>query len=352
MSKLGSYCDLVHDMGGLLALVGLLREQEQDAITAGIAALSALSASSRKCRDAITELHGTELLLHIAEEREEPLCSAALRCIGLLASDAQSASRMMAEQGALEALLRLVQFSDHSTLAMQVLLQVSQHDPKVWDTLVLNADVGSAIALLSLGSPQVQARACLTVVAQCEMDVTVLDTLRDHLSHITSLLKVSDALGGSKSESPFQEAASSVARLCILSPHDIRLELVRLGSLELIIELLLRERRLGRSTSATTQTCMLALRAILDVEAQELAELVVPKHAFWDVCTGLQKRVEGVGALTMVLDAHVKKEVAGEGERESDLVAGDACWLLSTLPNGVRCLIYRCIYTILYIKTV
>ena len=150
LSKLERYCNAFLSSGGIFAMVGLISERDPEAIRAGILTLNALSESSAACRKAIVEQGAASKMLQVAERGD---AVPALRCLITLSKDQHCASKIAEEPGAVDMLLHLTRQDnkDVAALALEMLLLIAKDSATLWEELVLNADVDSALALLNMG---------------------------------------------------------------------------------------------------------------------------------------------------------------------------------------------------------
>ena len=320
LSKLERYCDAFLSSGGIFAMVGLISERNDDAIRAGILTLKALSESSVACRKAIVEQGAASKMLQVAERGD---AVPALQCLVTLSKDQFCASKIAEEPGAVDMLLHLTRQEDKevAALALEMLLLVAKDSEALWEELVLNADVDSALALLKMGPPRVKGQACIALAAVCAASpghaLSASPAVLEVLPSIVELLTPPEHLGADKSESPAKEAVAAATQLC---ENATALEQLKAcGLYPALVQLLRRERRLGRPRSATSEH---VVRCIC-VSSNTLGE-------FWEA---VGSRAEVLDGLVQILDAHVRDTAGTESGFPPAQVAADCCNLLVAMPE-------------------
>mmetsp|Transcript_27167 Transcript_27167/g.43652 ORF Transcript_27167/g.43652 Transcript_27167/m.43652 type:complete len:1980 (+) Transcript_27167:563-6502(+) len=340
LAKLEKHCDTVLDAGAVFGLLGLLSEMESAAVESGLSTLCALAESSRRCRVAMVDQGAASKLLHIAEQRPQPLSTQALRCMTLLAQDPANAAKLTTEQGTTDTLLRLMKSSDEQVaqLALEILLAVAKDSSTLWEQLVINADIDSSIALLRLGPPRVQAQACSTIAALCGDSpgyaLCASPTILEILPAIVKLLVPPEHLGSDKSESPAKEAAATCALLC--HAPAARDGLIQSGVIPALVTLLLRERRLGRPRSATSEHTLAALFSFSQGGGQDDEEEEKKDTCYlWNEIQSLGKRRDIIDAITTVLDAHVRDTSPTPSGCDRAELCEQAIVLIGKLPENL-----------------
>lgn len=364
MAKLEVHCNALLDSGGVLALVSLLSEPEDDATASGVNALWALSESSKRCASTIArpETGAVTQLLHLAETNHSKV--RALKLVRKLAeSDASNAAQIAATPVALDSLLRLVRF-EQSEDALAALASTCSASEAIWDRLLETKDINSTCLILekSSGSARVQARACRAIATLCESNIGTCasdEVLRIALPIITRLLTPKDALGADKSESPAVDAAFAVASISeaswIQGTSDVVSPVMaELNALQGCLQLLMRERRLGRPKSASTAQALRGCRWLLKCRAMPSTSVTssAGKHdgelsapvAFWECAASVAFKVDEVfSALIMALDAHVQPSsssavlmtLSQQQGFDPLQAAEDVCFFISAVPAGL-----------------
>jgi len=341
LAKLEKHCDMVLDAGAVFALLGLLEEKESDAVEAGIITLTALGESSKRCRLAIVDQGAGPKLLHIAEQRSDPLPLVALRCLLVLAQEAANSSKITAESGATDALLRLMKNPEGAVAeqALEILLVVAKDSETLWEQLVLNADVDSSIALLKLGPPRVQGQACSTLAALCGdspgFALCSSPKVVEVLPVIVKLLSPPEHLGSDKSESPAKEAAAACALLS--EATSARIALLDAGVIPALVTLLLRERRLGRPRSATSEHTLNALFSFSSHDSLDgdMDSDDCNRPALWTEIEEIGKRRDTIDSIITILDAHIRDTLPTPSGRDRYELCENAIVLLGKLPQGL-----------------
>jgi len=340
LAKLEKHSDMVLDAGAVFALLGLLSEKEGEAVEAGLRTLIALAESSKRCRLAIVDQGAAPKLLHLAEQRESPIPELALKCLSTLAKEPANAPKITAETGATDSLLRLLKSPDSnvSEQAMEILLAVAKDSDTLWQQLVVNADIESAVALLKLGPPRVQGQACSTIAALCGDSpgyaLCASPTILEVLPVIVQLLTPPEHFGADKSESPAKEAAAACA---LLSGSSVAREaLVAAGVIPSLVALLLRERRLGRPRSATSEHTLRALFSLSSSAAsEETSEQDSPNLSLWTGIQKLGKRRDAIDAVITILDAHIRDTTPTPSGCDRMDICEEAVVLLGRLPGAL-----------------
>jgi len=288
------HADTILDAGAVYALTVLLDEHDPGAVDAGVSALTRLAANSKRCRSAMVDHGVAAKLLSLAEQIQEPID--AMRCLKSLCQDPANCPKVASEPGAMESLLRMMKSQNEKLVdeAMQILLLVAKDSDNIWEKLVVNADVDTAISLLRLGPPRVQGQACSTIAALCGdspgYSLAASTAVLEVVPLIVALLRPNDHLGSDKCESPGMEAAAACG---MLSHSSVAREAMKAaGAVEGLIGVLLRERRLGRPKSGSSQHALLGLYSFHE------------QDSFW--VTHSEKRRDALDALVLVLDAHVR----------------------------------------------
>ncbi|KAH9260037.1 hypothetical protein BASA81_001809 [Batrachochytrium salamandrivorans] len=339
LSKLEVYSNCILDGGGVLALVGLLSESEIKCTSSGLATLSALAASSKRCAQAVAQ-NATLPLLHLEESNRNGHLPISLLC-RLVEQDASTAA-MVAQVGgteALDMLLRLVQF-DQSQDAVTVLCHMSSASDLVFEHIVSIGDVSTAVLMLNATTVRrVQGKACQALAQLCDGNISLHSTndlvLHTALPIMIGFLTPVDVLGSDKSESPGMEAVGAIAHICrsaVAGGDELarsslfkaldQLDVVRASTL-----LLMRERRLGRSKSQSTASALHCIRQFLALSHH------LDAGKFWQAVAGAGKpqSVDDLfSALVLALDAHLVVVNA-----DSLVVIDDVCWVLSAFPEGI-----------------
>ncbi len=368
LAKLEKYCTMIRESGGIFALVGLLSEHEDDAVSLGVSTLIALSESSLPCREAIVQLNAVSTLLQLAEQRGSPLNTSCLQCVEILTKDPKHAALLSKkEPGAIDTLLRLNRFvgipssvagNDNtqgsvSQYALAILLNIAQDEESaLWDQLIINGDIQSCVNLLRIGTPKVQGNASLTLATICNgedhgdkdqppkkshviLHTSQLNAVIEVIPMIINLLIPSDKLGSDKSESPAKEAANACYILSRIS--SIREHLIQANVVQSFCLLLLRERRLGRFRSATMESCLCALRSLCDAspspsdhDSHNAAYNI--EKTFWVFFAKSNNLSDGINAITMVIDSHIRDTSPTLIKVDPSVVAEAACHFLYSIP--------------------
>ncbi|GBG34029.1 E3 ubiquitin-protein ligase NEDD4 [Hondaea fermentalgiana] len=348
LAKLEKHADMVLDAGAVFALLGLLSEKGGEAVESGLQTLTALAESSKRCRVAIVDQGAAPKLLHLAEQREVPIPELSLKCLSVLAGEAANAAKITAETGATDTLLRLLKTPDSSVAAqaLEILLAVAKDSDTLWQQLVVNADIDSAVSLLKLGPPRVQGQACSTIAALCGDSpgyaLCASPTILDVLPVMVQLLTPPEHFGADKSESPAKEAAAACA---LLSGSSVaRDALVAAGVIPSLVALLLRERRLGRPRSATSEHTLSALFSLSAAvqgagsgqEAdEEAAGDEAPTSSLWTGIEKLGKRRDTIDAVITILDAHIRDASPTPSGCDRLELCEHAVLLLGRLPGSL-----------------
>jgi len=351
LAKLEKHCETVLDAGAVFPLMGLLSEKESDAVSAGLTTLFALAESSRRCRIAIVEEGAPSKLLHIAEQRPEPLPVLALKCLLSLSQEPSNGPKITSDAGATDSLLRLMKSGNRelAELSLEVLLAVAKDSENLWEQLVVNADIDSSIALLKLGPPRVQGHAVSTIATLCGdspgFALCASPTILETVPKLVSLLTPPEHLGSDKSESPAMEAAAACA---LLSNSPVAREaLLEAKVIPALVALLLRERRLGRPRSASSEHTLVALHSFskdatyFQDEGEAQNETLghkdlsgsSPTQGFWHAIHKLGKRKETIDVIITVLDAHVRDASETPSGCDRFTLCEYAITLLGSLPQ-------------------
>eukprot|EP00510_Aplanochytrium_minuta_P000927 CAMPEP_0184010900 /NCGR_PEP_ID=MMETSP0954-20121128/3503_1 /TAXON_ID=627963 /ORGANISM="Aplanochytrium sp, Strain PBS07" /LENGTH=1813 /DNA_ID=CAMNT_0026290607 /DNA_START=41 /DNA_END=5482 /DNA_ORIENTATION=+ len=324
--KFEKNADVFLNAGGLLALLSLLDESEDHVVKLGLSSLATLAESSRKCGSEIVNNHAVYKILTIAETRDEEISTLGLTLIRGIVKH----NNKISEQS-IEMLLSMSSSSDQSLAfqAMEIVIVIANSgNPALWEKIIVNYDVSSAIALLKMGKNVIKGKGCYIIEKIFEQNKYLMsqDVVEEIVPLMLELLKPPEGLGSDKSESPALESSSAVSQLC--RSANARELLLEGGLVELMCKLAEREKRIGRPRS---QTCSNVLKCVY-VLAQTHLEPSEEKmeRNVWDLIQDVEMREIIITCVVSLLEGDLRNV----GENTQTLNMG--FYVLAAIPQNMK----------------